>query len=291
MPSQTILVLDSGIGGLSICQPIIERFPQLSLHYISDNDAYPYGTKTSDFLKRRVPLVIKTLGKMIERDNIELDAIVIACNTASTVVLPTLRELYSIPVIGVVPAIKTAAEQTRSGGFALLATPGTVKRAYTRDLIDEFASQQEVVLLGSRELVDLVEGYYQHGDLDQQKLKTILTPLLNHPAAKDIDSVVLGCTHFPLIRDSLEKLAPQWQWIDSGPAIASRLQYLLELKESDQTEGKRSKKYFWATSTNSERAYETKEFFNSQLASMGFQSGVRLLTGLPDPALALEANR
>ncbi len=267
--SHSILVVDSGIGGLSICQHVIEQFPDLNLHYLSDNEAYPYGTKDRNFLDQRVPEIINRL-------KLKFDAIIIACNTASTVVLPTLREQFSIPVIGVVPAIKTAANITQSGCYALLATPGTVNRDYTKQLINEFSSGQTVVSIGSRELVDLVESYYLQGKLDNEQLENILKPLFNDPNAINVDCVVLGCTHFPLIRPQLEKLAPHWRWLDSGPAIAARLQHLLNLNSADSStqSGERS---FWATSADAPKCYSKSSRFAAQLKKMGFNQSVNLL--------------
>lgn len=265
-------MLDSGIGGLSICQPIIARFPQLSLHYLSDNAAYPYGTKSREFLEERVHTLCKSMHMQTE-----IDAIIVACNTASTVVLPRLRKTFSIPVIGVVPAIKTAAQVTQSNHFALLATPGTVEREYTKDLIQEFASDKQVILFGTRELVDLVESYYRSGNLDQKQLETILAPLLNHPKAQKIDQVVLGCTHFPLIRNRLEQLAKHWQWIDSGPAIAARLEDLLSLQDSEAEPSNSTSRTFWATSNTNAYKYPEDGFFNLQLQAMGFNNKTSLL--------------
>lgn len=286
MPSKTIIIIDSGIGGLSICQPIVEQFPEINIHYLSDNEAFPYGTKDSKFLKHRVPeLVEKLLDESLLREQTnsvsQIDAAIVACNTASTVVLPKLREQYNFPIIGVVPAIKTASTTTQSGHYALLATPGTVERDYTNELINDFSSDQKVAKIGSRELVDLIESYFRNGELDSESLSKCLHPLLHHPSADYFDCVVLGCTHFPLIKKSLEELSPNWQWIDSGSAITSRLGELLELKNQSKVElaanPVSAKKYFWATSDSESIAYSWEGPFANLLEDLGFSNGIKHL--------------
>ena len=155
------------------------------------------------------------------------DLVVIACNTASTVVLPSLRTQLDIPIVGVVPAIKTAATISQSKTIALLATPGTVERPYTQQLIDEHAADCQVIRVGSSQLVRAIESHI-HGDvIDTEYLQQIISQLTEQLRGDKIDTVVLGCTHFPLIADRFKEIKPEWQWIDSGAAIASRVNDLL----------------------------------------------------------------
>lgn len=219
-----ILVFDSGVGGLSVVQALRERMPDLPLVYACDNAAFPYGLKSDAWLKQRVASVIRCLISEIQPC-----LLVVACNTASTVALPELRELCSIPVVGVVPAIKPAALMTRSGHIALLATQGTISRPYTQQLIDEFAADCEVLKVGSNQLVQLAEIHLAGGEVADAQLLEILQPLLAEPR---LDTVVLGCTHFPLLQPQLIRVAEaaggqHWQWIDSGAAIARRVLHLL----------------------------------------------------------------
>lgn len=219
-----ILVFDSGVGGLSIVQALRERRPSLPLVYACDNAAFPYGQKSADWLKKRVLAVISSLIKEIQPC-----LIVLACNTASTLTLPELRQNLTLPVVGVVPAIKPAALITRSGQIGLLATCGTVSRPYTQKLIDTYADDCQVTQVGSNQLVELAETYLAGGEVADQDLLTILQPLLAEPR---LDTVILGCTHFPLLQTHLARVAKKagaasWQWIDSGAAIARRVLYLL----------------------------------------------------------------
>lgn len=244
-----ILVFDSGVGGLSILQEIRQQYPHCCYFYASDNAAFPYGTKSEDELIERVDKVLHQLEQATQAD-----IIVIACNSASTVALPRIRERFSQPVIGVVPAIKPAAAISESKTIGLLATPGTVKRDYTQALIKEFAEHCHVVSVGSSELVHLAEeklranavnntadnavdntsanttnnAYDNSSDTktNTKQLMEIVAPLLKHPT---MDTVVLACTHFPLLKEELQSVMPHIKyWVDSGEAIARRTGYWLE---------------------------------------------------------------
>lgn len=213
-----ILMFDSGVGGLSIWQAIRQRCPALSCDYILDNAYFPYGELPESVLMERV---CQLLLPRIENQPPLL--IVIACNTASTLVLERLRSLTSIPVVGVVPAIKPAALSSCSKQIALLATPGTIKRSYTQRLIEQFASDCEVLKIGSPELVHIAESVLAGEELDRAKLAHILAPL-----QPPIDCVVLGCTHYPFLRHEIASLLPEgMELIDSAEAIANRVDSLL----------------------------------------------------------------
>lgn len=213
----TILVFDSGVGGLSVYQEIHQKLPHENYIYLFDNQAYPYGELDPDILIERVNTLILSL---IQKHQIDL--VVIACNTASTIVLPSLRKNLSIPVVGVVPAIKPAA-QISNRAIALIATPATVKRDYTQKLIQEFSPQRTVHLLGSTRLVMLAEDKLRGKPVDLAELKLILEPV-----SEEIDVAVLGCTHFPLLKEEMQKVLGEGVvLIDSGKAIAKRVVSLL----------------------------------------------------------------
>ena len=142
--SKRLLIFDSGVGGLSIYISARKQFPSLEIHYLSDNDAFPYGDKSVGFLTKRVIEILE-----LAMSKISPDILIIGCNTISTLLLNKLRDLISIPIIGVVPAIKTAAIISKTKSFALLATNGTIARKYTDDLIERYASNHNVYLLGA----------------------------------------------------------------------------------------------------------------------------------------------
>jgi len=219
--SAKILVFDSGVGGLSILQEIRQQYPNCCYFYASDNAEFPYGTKDEEELIERVDAVLHKLYTLTQAD-----IIVIACNTASTVALPRIRERFTIPIIGVVPAVKPAAKTTNTKVIGLLGTPGTVKRGYTQQLIDEFASDCEVIPVGSSELVTLAEKKLRGETVGKEQIEPIVTTLMAH---SQLDTVILACTHFPLLKAELMNALPKvCYWVDSGEAIARRVGYWIE---------------------------------------------------------------
>ena len=215
----SILVFDSGVGGLSIAQTLHKKLPEVSLHYLSDNAAFPYGTKSSSYLIKRTAKILQ-----IACQTINPDIIVVAYNTASTLTLATLRTLFKIPIVGVVPAIKPAAILSQSKTIGLLATPGTVSRTYTQQLIDDFASDCQVLTLGSNFLVTQAEDKLRGKTMDLDGILNEVSPF----ASATIDTVVLACTHFPLLKKELALALPSIKyWVDSAEAIANRVRYLL----------------------------------------------------------------
>ncbi len=215
-----ILIFDSGFGGLSILREIRHSCPACELIYCSDNRGFPYGTKTENEVIARVSEVLLPL---VEQE--AADIVVIACNTASTVALPVIRNRISEPVVGVVPAIKPAAQISKTDSVGLLATPGTVKRDYTQQLIEQFGNGKEWLKVGSSELVEIAEQKMYGQTVDPAALQGILKPF----AEGKIDTIVLACTHFPLLATELQKALPDIEhWVDSGAAIARRVQFWLD---------------------------------------------------------------
>lgn len=197
-PRPTVLVFDSGVGGLSVYNEIRQLLPDLHYIYAFDNVAFPYGEKSEEFIVERVVEIVTAV-----QQRYPLALAVIACNTASTVSLPALREKFAFPVVGVVPAIKPAARLTANGIVGLLATRGTVKRPYTRELIDRFANECRIEMLGSAELVELAEAKLHGEAVPLEELRRILRPWLR--MQEPPDTVVLGCTHFPLWRKNCNR--------------------------------------------------------------------------------------
>ena len=222
MRAKQILIFDSGVGGLSVYQEIIHKTPYINSYYLFDNAYFPYGELDNDFLIARLTQLLLAFTQTHP-----VDLIVIACNTASTAALDVLRGHFSIPIVGVVPAIKPAAKLTKNGVIGLLATPATIKRHYTSRLISQFAADIEVLKIGSTELVKLAEEKLHGLKVDKKRLQKILEPwasLQNKP-----DVLVLGCTHFPLLKNEIaDCLQGEVQLVDSGKAVANRVYQLLD---------------------------------------------------------------
>jgi glutamate racemase len=219
----SILVFDSGVGGLTVYRAIRDGLPAAHFVYVADDAAFPYGRLNETALVARVMSVFEWLMPIHQPD-----AIVIACNTASTLVLPHLRARYGVPVVGTVPAIKTGAEQSRTGVFSVLATPGTISRDYTRRLITEFASGKHVELVGSATLAALAEQVLRGEPVDRKALAAEIAPCFVEVDGRRTDMIVLGCTHYPLLIEALREVSI-WpvEWIDPAPAIAKRVVSLL----------------------------------------------------------------
>ncbi|WP_062270244.1 glutamate racemase [Endozoicomonas arenosclerae] len=221
MQQKPIVIFDSGVGGLSIYQEIRQKLPFLSVVYCSDNEGFPYGPKPeSDVVDRTTYCLTRLVAQY------QPALAIIACNTASTISLPKARQLLDIPIVGVVPAIKPASQTSKKRCIGLLATPGTVERDYTDQLIQDFAGDCEVIRVGSSELVHLAEQHLRGEAINPDELKKIVEPLFN--GNNWPDCIVLGCTHFPLVQELLDSVVPApVTWIDSGEAIARRVADLM----------------------------------------------------------------
>ena len=216
-----VLFFDSGVGGLSVFNAVKKFNPEICPYYVFDHECFPYGTKTDEFIIERVLKIIK---KCIEET--PMDVIVVACNTASTVVLPALRDYVNIPVVGVVPAIKPAARLSKNKVLGLLATPATINREYTKNLIRDFAKDCTVISVGDPDLATLAEEKLITGKTDSAKIREILTVFTSKKEANP-DILILGCTHYPFIQDEISSILPNVKIIDSGEAIARRVRTIL----------------------------------------------------------------
>ncbi|BFU60343.1 MULTISPECIES: glutamate racemase [Rodentibacter] len=220
MNKPSILFFDSGVGGFSIYQEVRALFPDHHYLYCCDNEGFPYSEKSEQIIIERTLKICRHI-----HTKYPLDLIVIACNTASTVVLPTLRQYFSIPIVGTVPAIKPAAEISQTKHIGLLATKGTVKRGYIDKLIQQFAYDCNVERLGSTLLAEMAEKKLYGYPVNITELANELAPW---QSMSDLDTLILGCTHFPLIRKEIQQCLPQVKFfMQPGRAIAQRIKHLL----------------------------------------------------------------
>lgn len=219
-----ILFFDSGVGGLSVLAPVAAAVPTAPLVYVADNAGFPYGTKTEAEINARIPAL---LGRLVERYKPQL--VVIACNTASTIALATVRAALDVPVVGTVPAIKPAAEASVTRTIGVLGTQATVRQPYVDRLSAEFAADCRVLRHGSAALVQLAEAKLRGEAPDRAAFATELAGLLGQPGGDSIDTVVLACTHFPLVAEELTVAAPRpLKFVDGGAGIARRVVTLLK---------------------------------------------------------------
>ncbi|AHG74550.1 Glutamate racemase [Mannheimia varigena USDA-ARS-USMARC-1296] len=217
----TILLYDSGMGGLTIYDEIRKVLPHAHYLYCFDNAFFPYSEKSETVLIERA---VKIVQKIAEKR--PLDMVVVACNTASTVVLPALREHFQFPIVGTVPAIKPAAAISESKTIGLLATKGTVSRPYVDELIAKYTQNCIVEKIGTTDLVEIVEEKQRTGRVDMVRLQKVVENWQEHPT---LDTVILGCTHFPLVKNELQQVLPKVKFfVDPGIGIAKRVLSLLE---------------------------------------------------------------
>lgn len=222
-PAAPLLFFDSGVGGLSVLGPTRALLPTAPIIYVADSAGFPYGTRSDADLAERVPAL---LARLVDR--FEPRLAIIACNTASTIALDAARAALAIPVVGTVPAIKPAAALSTSRVIAVLGTEATVRQPYVDDLAARFAGDCTVIRHGSPELVGLAEAKLAGEAIDPAAIAAAVAPMLAQPHGAEIDTIVLACTHFPLLADELAAALPGVRLIDGAPGIARRIAHLTE---------------------------------------------------------------
>ncbi len=232
--SGPIGIFDSGIGGLSVLKAVKEQLPGEDLVYLADQENVPYGSRSM--------AEVRSLSVGITRYLLDQGAklIVVACNTASAAALHHLREVFpQVPFVGMEPAIKPAAEQTRSGVVGVLATPATFQGELYASVIERFATGVEVLQDTCPGLVMEIDA----GNLATSRVRAILERALAPMLVRGIDTVVLGCTHFPFVIPTIEEIVgPEVRVIDPSPAVARQVQRLLDangLVPSDSQAGQK----------------------------------------------------
>jgi glutamate racemase len=219
-----ILFFDSGVGGLSVVAPARLALPTARFVYAADSAGFPYGTKTEAEIAARVPAL---LGRLVERYRPRL--VVIACNTASTIALSVVRAALDVPVVGTVPAIKPAALISRSRVIGVLGTDATVRQPYVDRLSAEFASDCTVIRHGAAELVTLAEAKLRGEAIDPAEVKRAVAGMFEQLGGDRIDTVVLACTHFPLLVEHLVDTCPHpVGFVDGSAGIARRIAFLTQ---------------------------------------------------------------
>jgi glutamate racemase len=236
MDNRPIGIFDSGVGGLSILQEVQKLLPLENFIFVADQGNVPYGGKTKKQLQNYADRIMAFLVQK------NVKAVVIGCNTATVYAIDFLREKYIMPIIGTVPVVKTIANITKTRKTAVFSTPATAKSPYLKNLIKKFAPDVTVYKIGGADLEELVET----GDLENKKIDKILHESLEPLLKKNVDAIALGCTHYPFLRDKIEKIVgKKVQVVDSGGAVSRRTQAILT---NNQILGnKRTEDFYYTT--------------------------------------------
>lgn len=223
-PTAPILLFDSGVGGLTVLDELRKILPEAPVIYAADNAGLPYGTKTEAEVAARVAGL---LGRMTERYRPRL--VCIACNTASTIALGMVRDVLEVPIVGTVPAIKPAAAMTRTGTIGLLGTEATIRQGYVDRLEAEFATGKRLLRAAAPELVAAAEAVLRGEAVDPGCYARAVERLRSQPSGGEIDTVVLACTHFPLVEQQLAaEFGPGVTFVHGAEGIARRIAHLTQ---------------------------------------------------------------
>ena len=229
--SAPILIFDSGVGGLTVLAEVRKLLPDAPVIYVADTAGLPYGEKTEAQIAARVAGL---LGRLAERFDPRL--ITIACNTASTIALGMVREVLEVPIVGTVPAIKPAAAMTETGVIGLLGTGATIRQAYVDNLEAAFAQGKTLLRHAAPELVEAAEAKLRGAPIDPAAIARAVDGLRGQTGGEWIDTVVLACTHFPLLEDELAAaFGPDVRFIHGAEGIARRVAYLTQGQEFRRT--------------------------------------------------------
>ena len=238
--NQAIGVMDSGVGGISVLKHIHALLPYESLIYFADSKYAPYGNKTPAEITSRCMTIADFL---IAKD---VKVLVVACNTATAAAIAAMREKYSLPIIGMEPAVKPAAEASKNGVIGVLATVGTLKSAQFAALLESYGRNVKVVTQACVGLVECIE----RGELDTPETKALIRQYCLPLLAEGADTIVMGCTHYPFVKDAIREIVgDKITLIDTGAAVAKQLKRQLEEKGLLSTNQQKAEVKFW---TNSE---------------------------------------
>lgn len=243
-----IAFIDSGVGGLPYLQWVKEKLPRENFIYFADRKNFPYGEKTKEEIVNIVLHVVRSL-----HNGNKPKMLVIACNTASVTSLDAVRDAFDIPVIGVVPAVKPAAEISNNRRIGVLATERTVRGMYLQDLIDKFASSCHIEKVGAGGIVRFVENSYFNATMDEKV--SIIEESVNQFLEADVDVVVLGCTHFIYLTDLLKKKLGKFvQVIDSRDGVGN--QVIKVLKEKNMLSTGKTRDIFYCSAEQERGSYK-----------------------------------
>jgi glutamate racemase len=249
MSSRPIGIFDSGVGGISVLKHIRALLPHEHLMYVADSKYAPYGNKTAEEITARCMI----LADFLMSQNVK--ALVVACNTATAAAIDELRETFDIPIIGMEPAVKPAAEASKNGIIGVLATVGTLKSAQFAALLESYGRNVKVVTQACVGLVECIE----RGELDTPETKALIRQYTSPLLAEGADTIVLGCTHYPFVKHVIQEIVgDKITLIDTGAAVAKQLKNKLEEKGLLSTSQQKAEVHFW-TNSEAENAEQVTE--------------------------------
>ena len=273
MRSKPVGVFDSGVGGISVLKHIRAALPAEDLLYCADSRHAPYGNKTPEAIRERAIYLTNFLIAQGAK------AIVVACNTATAAAIDILRERYSLPIIGMEPAVKPASAASKSGVIGVLATTGTLQSAQFAGLLEHYGQNVTVVTQACVGLVECVE----RGELEAESTKALIGSYLTPLIEANADAIVLGCTHYPFVRPLIEQIINEQHpqsaitLIDTGAAVARQLHRRLQeagLLNEAQAEGKNS---FWVNRQSNNEMLQTVEILAALWQGEGYVAPLPIL--------------
>ena len=259
--NRPIGIFDSGVGGISVLKHIHALMPHEDLIYLADSKYAPYGSKTAQEITQRCLILCDDLLQK------NVKAIVVACNTATAAAIDTLRDTFDIPIIGMEPAVKPAAEASKNGVIGVLATVGTLKSAQFAALLEAYGRDVKVVTQACVGLVECIE----RGELDTPETKALIRQYTAPLLAEGADTIVLGCTHYPFVKQVIQEIVGQEiTLIDTGAAVAKQLKRQLEEKGLLSISKEKAEVTFWTNSEAENAEKVTEKLWGEQVKAYKF---------------------
>jgi glutamate racemase len=259
MNPRPIGVFDSGVGGLSVLREIRAVLPNEDLLYVADSRHVPYGDKPAEFVEARAIALTRFLAEQGAK------AIVVACNTATTIAIAALRRRFAVPIVGMEPAVKPAAQTTRAGRVGVLATSGTLASDKFASLLANFGGGVDVHVQPCRGLVERVEG----GAVADRETVALVEKYVTPLTRRGVDTIVLGCTHYPFLRTLIAEVAgPGVSILDPSTAVARELRRRLDEDNLGAPAGRSGKEKFWTSADPQQARRVISQLWGADVAVM-----------------------
>jgi glutamate racemase len=250
-------VFDSGVGGLSVLRAIRQELPAEDLLYVGDSGFAPYGDKPPDFVRDRAAVIVEFLSQQGAK------AVVVACNTATGIAVEDLRARFGIPIVAIEPAVKPAASRTRAGVVGVLATAGTVASPNLSRLVNDYGVDVKFLVQPCPGLAEQVEL----GELDSASTTALVSEYVRPLIQQGADILVLGCTHYPFLKDVIQRIAgPGVELLDPSAAVAKELRRRLDAEHLLRSSERRGTQRFWTTGAQGRAAAVMSQILGETVA-------------------------